>query len=77
LEHNVEKMESRLAGRKQLYLPKGGRITLIKNTLSNLPTYYLSMFPITVGVANCIEKLQKGIFVGWSDDVFKFRLVSC
>jgi hypothetical protein len=29
-----------------LYLSKGGRLTLIKSTLSNLPTYYLSLFPI-------------------------------
>jgi hypothetical protein len=28
-----------------------------KSTLSNLPTYYLSLFPIPVGVANRLEKL--------------------
>jgi hypothetical protein len=38
----IEKMEHRLAGWKRLYLSKGGRLTLIKSTLSNLPTYYLS-----------------------------------
>jgi hypothetical protein len=48
----IEKMEHRLAGWKRLYLSKGGMLTLIKNTLSNLPTYYLSLFPIPVGVAN-------------------------
>jgi hypothetical protein len=36
----VEKMEHRLAGWKRLYLSKGGRLTLIKSTLSNLQTYF-------------------------------------
>ena len=48
----LDKMERRLAGWKRLYLSKGGRVTLIKRTLSNLPTYFLSLFPIPVDVAN-------------------------
>ncbi len=38
----MEKLERWLAGWKRLYLSKGGRLTLIKITLSNLPTYYFS-----------------------------------
>ena len=53
----LEKIEWRLAGWKHLYLSKGGRVTLIKSTLSNLPTYFLSLFPIPTAVANRIEKL--------------------
>ena len=53
----LEKMEKRLAGWKSLYLSKGGRVTLIKSTLSNLPTYFLSLFPIPASVAKRIEKL--------------------
>ena len=48
----LEKMERRLTGWKCLYLSRGGRVTLIKSTLSNLPTYFLSLFPILAGVAN-------------------------
>ena len=55
----LEKIERRLAGWKRLYLSKGGRVTLIKSTLFNLPTYFLSLFPIPATVANQIEKLQK------------------
>ena len=55
----LEKMERRLAGWKRLYLSKGGKVTLIKCTLSNLPTYFLSLLPIPVKVANRMEKLQR------------------
>ena len=35
----LEKMECKLSGWQRIYLSKGGRITLIKSTLSSLPTY--------------------------------------
>jgi hypothetical protein len=37
----VEKIDHRLASWKRMYLSKGGRVTLIKSTLSNLPTYLI------------------------------------
>ena len=37
-------MTRRLAPWKRIYLSKGGRVALIKSTLSNLPTYLLSLF---------------------------------
>jgi hypothetical protein len=54
----VEKIDRRLASWKRMYLSKGGRVTLIKSTLSNLPTYFMSLFPIPTSVAKRIEKLQ-------------------
>lgn len=56
-------------------MSKGGRLTLIKITLSNLPTYYLSLFPIPLGVANRIEKLKRDFLWGGIDEEFKFHLV--
>ena len=53
----IEKMERRLAGWKRIYLSKGGCLTLKKSTLSNLPTYLLSLFSILVDVAHRIEKI--------------------
>jgi hypothetical protein len=55
----IEKMERRLVEWKRMYLSKGGRLTLLTSTLSNLPMYNLSLFPIPMGVANRLDKLQR------------------
>ena len=54
-----ERMEKKLSGWKRLYLSKGGRLTLIKSTISSLSTYYLSLFVIHVAVANRLEHIQR------------------
>ena len=51
----LEKMEKKLLGWKRLYLSKGGRLKLLKRTLSSLPTYYLSLFTIPVAVVDRLE----------------------
>ncbi|KAG2711134.1 hypothetical protein I3843_04G057600 [Carya illinoinensis] len=71
----VEKIECKLAGWKRLYLSKGGRATLIKSTLSNLPTYFLSLFPLPVGVAHRLEKTFCDFLWGSLEDVKKFHLI--
>jgi hypothetical protein len=59
-----------------IYLSKDGGLTLLKSTISNLPTYYLSLFPIPVGVANRLDKLQMDfLWCGIGDEV-KFHLVN-
>jgi hypothetical protein len=72
----IEKIEHRLASWKRLYLAKDGRATLIKSTLANLPTYYLSLFPILGSVATRIEKLQRDFLSGGMGEEFKYHLVS-
>lgn len=44
----VEKIECGLANWKRLFVSKGGRTTLFKCMLSNLPTHFLSLFTILV-----------------------------
>ena len=63
--NGIEKMEHRLVGWKRLYLPKGGRLTLIKIFFSNLLSYYFFLFPTPVGVANRYEKLQRDFLCGY------------
>ena len=53
-----EKIKRKLAGCKKMCFSKSGRLTLLKSTLSNLPTYYLSP-------ANKIERLQRDFL--WGD----------
>jgi hypothetical protein len=68
-------MLRRLAPWKRLYLSKGGRVTLIKSTLSNMPTYMLSLFPIPIAVAKRLEKIQRDFLWGGMNDDFKYHLV--
>jgi hypothetical protein len=55
----IDKIEHRLASWKRLYLSKGGRVTLIKSILTNLPTCSLSR-----GVLLLALKSYNGIFYG-------------
>ena len=60
----IEKMEKRLSGWKRLYLEKGGKLTLLKSTLSSLLTYFLSLFIMSQAMAARIERIQRNSFGG-------------
>ena len=60
----IEKMEKRLSSWKRLYLEKGGKLTLLKSTLSSLPTYFLSLFIMSQAMAARIERIQRNSFGG-------------
>lgn len=61
---------------KMMYMSNGGRVTRIKSTLSNLPTHFMSLFPLHTGGANSIEKLLRDFLWGKLDKEFKYHLVS-
>jgi hypothetical protein len=71
----IGKIEHRLAGWKRMYLTKVRRVTLIKSNLSNLSTYFMSLYPLPVGVANYIEKLQRDFWLACLRFVLRFRRV--
>ncbi|RVW38638.1 LINE-1 reverse transcriptase-like [Vitis vinifera] len=61
----VEKrFRKRLSLWKRQYLSKGGRLTLLKSTLSSLPTYFLSLFVIPKKVCTRLEKIQRDFLWG-------------
>jgi hypothetical protein len=59
----IEKVECRLGGWKMLYLLKGCRLTLIKKHSFQLPSYYMSVCPIPVGVLIGLNDFKE-IFYG-------------
>jgi hypothetical protein len=68
-------MARRLAPWKMMYLSKGGRVALIKSTLSNLPTYMMSLYPIPAHMAKRIEKIQRDFLWGGLNGEAKLHLV--
>ena len=72
----LERMEKKLSGWKRLYLSKGSRLTLLKSTLSSLPTYYLSLFTIPKAVATRLGCIQRNFLLGSSVECFKYPLVA-
>ena len=60
---------------KANYLSIGGRVTLIKFVLANLPVYFLSMFKCPVSIINLIEKLRQDFLWHGRSEQKKFHLV--
>ena len=54
-----ERFCKRLAMWKRQYISKGGRITLIRSTLSNLPIYFMSVFQLPRVVRMRLEQIQR------------------
>ena len=52
-----DRFRNRLASWKSQYISKGGRLTLIRSTLSCLPIYFLSLFRMLVSVGTGPEKI--------------------
>ena len=72
----LERMEKKFSGWKRLYLSEGGRLTLLKSTLSSLPTYYLSLFTIPKAVATRLECIQRNFLCGSAVECFKYSLMT-
>ena len=72
----LKMMEKKFSSWKRLYLSKGGKLTLLKSTLSSLLTYHLSLFTIPKVVAIRLECIQRNFLWGSSVECFKYPLVA-
>ena len=72
----LEWMEKRLAWCKKIYLSKGGRLTLIKSTITNLTTYCMSLFPLLVRMVTVWRIFWRDFLWGGLAGEFKFCLVN-
>ena len=54
-----ERFRRRLAMWKRQYISKGGRLTLIRSTLSSMPIYFMSIFYLPRKVRLRLEKIQR------------------
>ncbi|RVW52701.1 putative ribonuclease H protein [Vitis vinifera] len=70
-----ERFKRNLATWKKQYLSKGGRLTLIKSTLSNIPIYFMSLFVIPRKMRLRLEKIQMEFLWGDLEERRKIHLV--
>ena len=70
-----EWFRKRLASWKTQYISKGGRITLIRSTLSSLSIYYSSLFRMSQKVCNRLERIQRQFLWGGGSLEKKLHLV--
>ncbi|KAL6323455.1 hypothetical protein AAG906_039025 [Vitis piasezkii] len=70
-----EKFRKRLAMWKRQYISKGGRLTLIRSTLSSMPIYFMSLFYLPRKVRLRLEKFQRDFLWGGGALVQKPHLV--
>ena len=71
-----ERFRKRLSSWKRQYISKGGRLTLIRSTLSSLPIYFLSLFRMPKIVCSRLEKIQRDFLWGGGNLEHKPHLVN-
>ncbi|GKB52504.1 putative RNA-directed DNA polymerase, eukaryota, reverse transcriptase zinc-binding domain protein [Tanacetum coccineum] len=60
----VQKFSSKLLHWNARLLSVGGRLSLIKAVLGNLPTYYMSLYKMPVTIYNKLESMRSQFFIG-------------
>ena len=72
----LEKVKKKLDGWKGGCLSGGGRLILIESVLASLPTYFLSIFRITLKVKNDLEKRMRYFLWDGCDNNKKDHLIN-
>ena len=71
-----ERFRTKLSIWKRQFISKGGRLTLIRSTLLNLPIYIMSLFHLPKGVKSRLEKIQRDFLWGSGNLERKIHLVN-
>ena len=71
-----ERFRKRLALWKRQYISKGGKLTLIKSTLSSLPIYFMSLFRMPRRVRLRLEQIRRNFLWRGGDLEKKPNLVN-
>ncbi|GKA80774.1 RNA-directed DNA polymerase, eukaryota, reverse transcriptase zinc-binding domain protein [Tanacetum coccineum] len=61
--HEAE-FSSKLSSWKARLLSVGGRLSLIRSVLGNLPIYYMSLYPMPVAIRKKLESMRNKFFIG-------------
>ncbi|KAL7591412.1 hypothetical protein Lser_V15G32700 [Lactuca serriola] len=72
----INKFRAKLSKWKSKTLSFGGRLTLMKSVLGNLPTFYLSLFKAPIGVIETLEKIRRRFLWGGNENKQKIHWVS-
>ncbi|GKE07063.1 RNA-directed DNA polymerase, eukaryota, reverse transcriptase zinc-binding domain protein, partial [Tanacetum coccineum] len=72
----IQKFSSKLSKWKARLLSIGGRLSLIKSVLGNLPTYYMSIYIMHVTIQNKLEMMRNNFFIGGDESEKKMTWVS-
>lgn len=72
----IDRFQDKLSQWKTKSLSFGGRLALIKSILSNLPTYFMSLFVAPAGVIEKLERIRRRFLWGGSVDHAKIHWVS-
>ncbi|KAJ9691054.1 hypothetical protein PVL29_013294 [Vitis rotundifolia] len=70
-----ERFRRKLAMWKRQYISKGGRLTLIRSTLSSMPIYFMSLFHLPRKVRLRLEKIQRDFLWGGGNLIQKPHLL--
>ena len=70
-----ERFRKRLSIWKRQYISKGGILTLIRNTISNMPIYLMSLFRMPRKLKSKIEKIQRDFLWGGGNLERKIHMV--
>ena len=71
-----ERFRRRTALWKSHHISNGGRLTLIRSALSNMPTYLMSLFRLPKGVKLRPDKIQRDFLWGEGSLERKFHLIN-